>query len=1345
MQVRRFLLTAVFVLANLVTSAIIPIAVAQTGPSRIISTVAGDGIYGRGTNGVLATKSELTPPQAVVVDSAGNLYIADSVFSVVHKVTTSTGIISIYAGSEEAGYLGDGGLATAAKLNSPRGLALDSAGNLYIADTNNNVVREVNAKTGIITTVAGDGTGAGPGEDVTCSAKTDGVLATTTSLCEPDSLAFDSTGDLYIVDSGNNVVRKVNATTRIITTVAGNGSYGFTGDGGLAVNASFANPAGIALDHSGNLYIADESNCAIRKVTASTGVVTLISGALPNSTSGGATCGFHGDGGPASSALLNYPRALTFDTAGNLYIADGNNLVVRVIAAANSYIYTVAGSYITDGTGASALSFGYYGYTGNGGPATLAEMTYPNSVAVDAAGNLYIADTENFAIRKVTSGPVATTATPIIAPGSKTITAPTTVTITSPVAGAAIYYTVNGTMPTTSSTKYSAPFTVSGSDVVTAFAVSSGQASDAAVAYYFDAPTPVIAPATEIITKSTPIAITDTNASAHIYYTTDNSDPTVSGNPAATLYAGPITVSASTTIRAAALTGVTLPGGTVYSAWSAIASAVYTLEATPQTAPNGVIATVAGTGYNGYSGDGGLALKADLAYPPAVAVDAAGNLYIADYASSVVRKVTASTGIISVYAGTGVAGYSGNNGAATSAQLNFPYGLALDSAGDLYIADSNNSVIREVNAKTGIITTVAGTGKCGNEVDEVAATSAPLCNPQGVAVDTAGNIYIADTSNSAIGKVAAKTGLFTILVPGDGGGYFGDYGPSVAAEVSYPQGIAVDNTGNIYIADTQNCAIRKITAATQTINSLVGQPGQYGFGNCGLSGDGGPAINSLINFPTGVQVDRSGNVFVVDGNSLIRLISSATGDIYTVAGSYTSYANGGTTYAYGNNGYSGDGGPATLADLGGPQGAALDSLGNLYIADTGNAVIRKVTNAAVLPTEAPVISPASGSIAAPVAVTIKSPVAGATIYYTTNGTMPTTSSTKYTGAFTVSKSEVVTAFATLPGAADSPAAVADYLYAPTPVITPGTEVATKAFSVTITDAGNTIYYTTNGTSPYLTTASKYSAAISVTPPATVQAVAFTSVTGPGGVVFSAWSQLASANYGPAAPTPTFSVAAGTYAAAKTVTIADSLVGATIYYTTNGATPTTASYVYTGAITVSATETLKAVAIAPKYSYSAVATAAYIITGTPVISTVSAVSTAETQTITITGTGLGTHAAYSGNSNYIKLTDVTNANWSAGYAPVEDTVGLAISSWTATQIVLTGFTGNFGASGNTLNTGDQLTLQIWDASTGSGPATCTLITGGGATTCSATAAVKPILTLPTVGSTPIRIDAVSQTK
>jgi len=815
-------------------------AAAPTGPAGIITTVAGNGINGYSGNGGLATRAELNEPGTVVVDGTGNLYIADSNFHVVRKVTAATGIISVYAGSGVGGYSGDNGPATAAMLNAPVGLALDSSGNLFIADSSNNVIREVNAKTGIITTVAGNGYGANLSGNLTCGAMTIGVKATSAPLCNPFGVAVDSAGNLYISSFNWNNVLKASKSTGLLTLVAGTGGYGYTGDGGLAVNAKLFYPWSVAVDSAENVYIADFGNCAIRRVTASTGVITSLVGS-PMSSGFGGHCGLGGDGGPASAALIDYPYGVFVDANGNVLIADSGNNLVRMIAANNGNIYTLAGSYTNQGGRLSGNS----GYAGDGGPAADAKLAYPQGVALDSAGNLYIADAFNGAIRKVTQGISLPTAAPTITPASGAGATPATVTIAPAVPGSAIYYTTNGTLPTTASTPYTAPFALSGTAVVTAFATLAGAPnSPAAVAYYLYAPTPVIAPGSETVTKATPVTLTDGNTKAKIYYTTDNSDPTA-GGATVKLYSGPISITATATLRAAAFTSATDAGGNVYGAWSPIAWAGYTLLTAPQTAPSGIITTVAGTGVMGYSGDGGLATRAELIYPNGVAADSAGNLYIPDSIFHVVRKVTAATGIISLYAGNGIGGYSGDNGPAQAAKLDDPEAVAVDSSGNLYIADTGNDVIREVNARTGIITTVAGlqTSQCKARIDGIAATSASLCYPQGVAVDGSGNLFIAD-EGYVIREVNAKTGIIS-TVAGDGNyGYTGDGGPAVSAEFALELSVAVDSAGNLYIGDGNNCAIRKVTAATGIISSLVGTPGS-GYGTCGLSGDGGPASSGL--------------------------------------------------------------------------------------------------------------------------------------------------------------------------------------------------------------------------------------------------------------------------------------------------------------------------------------------------------------------------------------------------------------------------------------------------------------------------------------------------------------------
>ncbi|MDQ6783085.1 MAG: hypothetical protein M3063_06530 [Actinomycetota bacterium] len=358
--------------------------------------------------------------------------------------------------------------------------------------------------------------------------------------------------------------------------------------------------------------------------------------------------------------------------------------------------------------------------------------------------------------------------------------------------------------------------------------------------------------------------------------------------------------------------------------------------ATRASAATGDITTVAGNVNNtAASGDGGPANSAGLAAPAAVAFDQAGNLYIADSVSSTVRKVTAATGIITTVAGTtGTAGFSGDGGAATSAQLTSPQGLAFDQAGNLYIADSGNSTVRKVTAASGTITTVAGNGNFGYSGDGGAATAATLEAPYGVAVDQAGNVYIADQFANVIRKVTSATGIITTVVgdPGGASGFGGDGGSAASALLASPQDVVVDGAGNLYIDDSGNQRVRKVTAATGNISTVAGN------GTTGFSGDGGPAVSAALNNPGGLVLDGAGDIFISDtGNQRIRKVTASTGIINTVAGN-------------GSAGFSGDGGPATVAQLNNPEGVTLDSSGNLYLADTFNHVIREVQGAAAPPT-----------------------------------------------------------------------------------------------------------------------------------------------------------------------------------------------------------------------------------------------------------------------------------------------------------------------------------------------------------------------------------------------------------
>jgi hypothetical protein len=281
---------------------------------------------------------------------------------------------------------------------------------------------------------------------------------------------------------------------------------------------------------------------------------------------------------------------------------------------------------------------------------------------------------------------------------------------------------------------------------------------------------------------------------------------------------------------------------------------------------------VAGNGAAAFGGDNGPATAASLFYPSGIALDRAGNLFIADGYNLRIRRVDAKTGVITTVAGNGSQGYSGDNGPATSASLYFPGDVALDTAGNLFIAEESNH-IRRVDAITDIITTVAGNGTLGYNGDNIPATTAGF-RPSGVALDDAGNVFIADSTSHRIRRVDTTTGFITTVAGNGTAAYSGDDGPATMASLNYPQKVTVDSAGNLFVSDSNNDRIRRVDAVTHTITTAAGN------GTRGFSGDDGSATSAMLNYPEGAAVDRSGNLFIADtGSNRIRQVPLGTSGI----------------------------------------------------------------------------------------------------------------------------------------------------------------------------------------------------------------------------------------------------------------------------------------------------------------------------------------------------------------------------------------------------------------------------------------------------------------------------------
>ena len=597
-----------------------------------------------------------------------------------------------------------------ANLYNPYGVAVDSTGNVYIASFNQHRVFKVTTS-GTILVVAGSGAQGYSGDGVT-----GGAAAAT--LFHPYAVALDGSGNLYIDDQYNCVIRKVDATNTI-TTIAGTPqSCGYSGDGGKATAAQLYYPAGVIVDGSGNLFIGDNNNCVVRRVILSTNAISTYAGSH--------TCGYSGDGGAATSAQLNAVAGVAADSTGNLFIADYGNCVIREVVKSTQKISTVAGNHTC-------------GYSGDGAAATSAEMNQVFGLAINGT-TITIADFYNQRVRQFTVGGNINT---VAGNGSA---CSGTCGEGGPATSAQVYNPV-GVASTGAGTIYIAN---NQNYVIDSFTVGGNLNLFAGNHNYVNETLITGAPANGVI----------------LYYPFQITDD---------------------------------PSGNVYIADSQNHMVRQDVKST------NLVNFFAGNGTYGYTGDGGQATNAELTNPFGVAKDSLGNVYIADTSNCLVRKVN-TAGVISTFAGLVVSGtsprcgFTGDGGSATAAEMYYPYGLAVDSKNNVYIADTNNNVVRKVTT-AGIISTIAGIGGIsGYSGDGGLSTNALLSQPQAVAVDAAGNVFIADYANCRVRQVSAVTGIINTIAGNGYCGFTGD-GPAVSEGLAYPQGLAVDINDNLFISD----------------------------------------------------------------------------------------------------------------------------------------------------------------------------------------------------------------------------------------------------------------------------------------------------------------------------------------------------------------------------------------------------------------------------------------------------------------------------------------------------------------------------------------------------------------
>ena len=613
---------------------------------------------------------------------------------------------------------------------------------------------------------------------------------------------------------------------------------------------------------------------------------------------------FAGAGQPAIAAQIVGPQNIVADGQGNVYFCvSGQSMVLKI--SSNGVISIFAGNGLARGGG-------------DNGPATGASLGFPQGLAIDSSGNIYITDTNNANVRKVdTHGIITTVAGGQGGGGFAGDGGPATQALLSIPMAVAVDQSGNLYILDTGNERVR---------MVNASGMISTIAGTGAVGLAGDG-----GPATKA-TFSNPAGMA-IDSSGNLYIA-DNNNGVIRriSNGIINTVAGTGGLGYNGDNIQATKASLGQPRGVAVDASGNIYIADTVNERIRRVDTNGVITTIAGNGQAGFSGDGSAATSAMFSTPAAVAVDATGNVYVADLDNNRVRRVVPG-GSVTTFAGT--ASSVGDNGPSTQARLDGPAGIAVDSAGNLYIADSGDNRIRKVTP-SGAITTVAGNGQTGSSGDNGPATAAALNGPGGVAVDSAGNLYIADAGNNVIRRVSASTGIISVFAGNHnccygGTGTGGDGGLATAATLYYPTSVTVDMAGNVYFTDLvrigtleEGVAVRRVTTDGKINTWAGGGPAGPGF-----SGDGQSPLNAQFGPVIDIKADPDGTLYIADrNNNRVRKVDQAGATITTVAGN-------------GQLSASGNGGPATAAGLDPPWSVALDAIGNLYIASL--TTVRKVT------------------------------------------------------------------------------------------------------------------------------------------------------------------------------------------------------------------------------------------------------------------------------------------------------------------------------------------------------------------------------------------------------------------